>query len=184
MNPIIIVVIVLVVVIAGWAVTTYNALVKLRNKCDTQWAQINVQLKRRADLIPNLIETVKGYAAHEKETLNAVIEARSKYMKATTAEAQMEAGNGLTSALNRLFALSEGYPELKANANFLQLQNDLKDTEDKIAYARQFYNDDVNQYKNKIEMFPSSIIASFGGFGPKPFYDVAPEDMTVPKVNF
>ena len=149
-----------------------------------QWAQIDVLLKRRADLIPNIVETVKGYASHEKDTLDAVISARAKAVSATTPEDEMKANGELTQALGRLFALTEAYPELKANTNFLQLQDELTGTEDKIAYARQFYNDSVLNYKNKIEMFPSNIIAGMFNFKPEPFYEIADADREAPKVKF
>lgn len=179
-----IIIAVLVIALVFWAISTNNRLVRLRNKVENSWAQIDVQLKRRSDMIPNLIETVKGYAAHEKETLEKVIEARNKYLTAQTPEAQIEANNGLTGALGRLFALGEAYPDLKANTNFLQLQNELAETENKIAYARQFYNDDVTQYKNLIEMFPSSIIAGMRGFTPYPYFQVSEEEKTTPRVQF
>ena len=153
-----------VVVIAFWVGMTYNGLTRLRNKVKTNWAQIDVVLKRRADLIPNLVETVKGYAKHEKETLDDVIKARNTYVSASLPEDQMKASGELTQALNKLMMLSEAYPDLKANTNFIQLQNELRETEDKITFARQFYNDSVYAYQNKIEMFPSNIIAGLFGF--------------------
>ena len=179
-----IILIVVVVLLVLYFISTYNGLVKLRNMVKDQWAQIDVLLKRRADLIPNLVETVKGYAAHEKETLDAVITARNKAVSATTPEAEMKADGELTGALSRLFALAESYPDLKANTNFMDLQNNLKESEDKISYARQFYNDAVLKYKNKLEMFPSNIVASMFGFKPEPFFEVAEADKEVPKVKF
>ena len=149
-----------------------------------QWAQIEVLLKRRADLIPNIVETVKGYASHEKETLENVISARNKAVSANTPESEMKANGELTQALGRLFALAEAYPDLKANTNFMQLQDELKNTEDKIAYARQFYNDAVLKYKNKLEMFPSNIIANMFGFKPEPFFEANEVDKEVPQVKF
>ena len=140
------IIIIVIVVLVLWFFGTYNKLVGLRNKKDDQWSQIEVQLKRRADLIPNLVETVKGYAKHEKSTFEEVIQARNTYLSANTPEAEMKASTGVSNALSKLFALAENYPELKANQNFLSLQNDLKDTEDKISYARQFYNDSVLTY--------------------------------------
>src|SRR5574344_1505583 len=130
----------IVLILVIWFFATYNKLVNLRNKKDDQWSQIEVELKRRADLIPNLIETVKGYASHEKGTLEEVIKARNTYLSAKTPEEEMKASGAVSEALSKLFALSENYPDLKANQNFLSLQNDLKETEDKISYARQFYN--------------------------------------------
>jgi LemA protein len=142
------------------------------------------KLKRRADLIPNLIETVKGYAKHESSVLEAVIHARNKYATANSVEEKIDSANEISGALNKLFALGEAYPDLKANQNFLELQTALKDTEDKIAYARQFYNDDVKQYKNKIEMFPSNIVAGIGGFKPMPYYEISDADRENVSVSF
>lgn len=165
-------------------VSTYNGLVRLRNMVKDQWSQIDVLLKRRSDLIPNLVETVKGYAKHEKETLDAVITARNKAVSAKGVEDEMKANGELTGALNKLFALAESYPDLKANTNFMDLQNNLKDTEDKISYARQFYNDAVLKYKNKIEMFPSSIIAGMFHFEPEPFFEATETERENVKVKF
>ena len=181
---ILIVIMVLIVLILLYVASTYNKLVHLRNLVKDQWAQIDVLLKRRADLIPNLVETVKGYAGHEKETLDAVITARNKAVSATTPEEEMKANGELTGALNRLFALTEAYPDLKANTNFLDLQNNLKETEDKIAYARQFYNDAVLKYKNKLEMFPSNLIAGLFNFKPESFFEATEAEKEVPKVQF
>jgi len=182
---ILIVVTVLVVLLIFYAISVYNKLVGMRNKVRDQWAQIDVQLKRRVDLIPNLVETVKGYAKHEKETFDAVIKARNSFNSANTKEAEIEANNQITGALNRLFALSEAYPELKANENFISLQADLKDTEDKISFARQFYNDVVLTYNNLIEMFPSNIIAGIFGFKIEEFFKVeSEEERNAPKVSF
>lgn len=175
---------VVVVLIALYFVSTYNGLVKLRNAVKDQWAQIDVLLKRRADLIPNLVETVKGYAKHESETLEAVINARNKAVSATTTEEEMKANGELSGALSRLFALAESYPDLKANTNFMDLQNNLKETEDKIAYARQFYNDSVLKYKNRLEVFPSNIVASIFGFKPEPFFEASETERATPKVEF
>ena len=179
-----IVVIVIVALLALIYVTQYNGLVKLRNKAEAAFAQIDVQLKRRAELIPNLIETVKGYAAHESNVLEAVIHARNKYSTATSLEEKIDSANEISGALNKLFALGEAYPDLKANQNFLELQTALKDTEDKIAYARQFYNDDVKQYKNKIEMFPSNIVAGMAGFHPMPYYEISESERENVSVKF
>lgn len=179
-----IIIAVVLVLLVLYVISTYNGLVSLRNKVKDQWSQIDVLLKRRADLIPNVVETVKGYASHEKETLEAVISARNKAVSATTPEEEMQADGELSRALGRLFALTEAYPELKANTNFLQLQNELKETEDKIAYARQFYNDSVLNYKNKIEMFPSNLVAGMFGFKPEPFFEIADADRETPKVQF
>lgn len=162
----------------------YNVLVSLRNKVRNQWSQIDVLLKRRFDLIPNLVETVKGYAKHEQDTLEKVIEARNKFNAASTPEEEMEANNQITGALNKLFALAESYPELKANTNFMDLQGNLKDTEDKIAYARQFYNDAVMKYQNKIEMFPSNIVAGLFRFKPEKFFEANEAEKENVKVEF
>ncbi len=175
---------VVVLIVAASIVGIYNTLVKKRNRVKDQWAQIDVLLKRRADLIPNIVETVKGYAAHEKETFENVTEARAKVVGAPNPEAELKANGELTQALGRLMVVAEAYPELKANENFLNLQNQLKETEDKIAYARQFYNDAVLMYKNKLEMFPSNIIASMFGFKPEPFFEASEQEKETPQVQF
>ena len=149
-----------IVLIALYVVNTYNTFVKLRNRVKDQWAQIEVQLKRRFDLIPNIVETVKGYAKHESDTLKGVIEARNKFTVASTPEDEMKANNELTGAIRQLFALSESYPELKADTSFLKLQSNLEETEDKISSARQFYNDTVLSLNNKVELFPSNLVAN------------------------
>ncbi len=164
--------------------TTYNSLVSLRNKVKDQWSQIDVLLKRRTDLIPNLVETVKGYAKHESETLENVIAARNRVVEAKTTEEEIKADGELSRALGRLMAVAEAYPDLKANTNFLDLQANLKETEDKIQYARQFYNDAVLVYKNKLEMFPSNIVAGIFGFKPEAFFEASEADKEVPKVQF
>lgn len=174
-------IIVLLVLYVG---ITFNSLTRLRNKVKTNWAQIDVVLKRRADLIPNLVETVKGYAKHEQETLNNVIKARNTYVSASAPEDQMKASGELTQALNKLLMLSEAYPDLKANTNFIQLQNELRETEDKITFARQFYNDAVYAYQNKIEMFPSVIVAKMFGFKSAAFFEVDAADKKAPEVKF
>lgn len=179
-----IIIVVLIVIIAIWYFTTYNSLISLRNKKDTEWSQIDVQLKRRSDLIPNLVETVKGYAKHESETLEAVISARNSFVTAETPEEEMKASGEITQALSKLFALSENYPDLKANQNFISLQNDLKETEDKISYARQFYNDAVLTYNNKVEMVPSNIVASISKFEKGTFFEVAETEKQAPQVKF
>jgi LemA protein len=175
---------VIVLLLVFFVIGTYNALVQLRNRVSDQWSQIDVQLKRRADLIPNVVETVKGYAAHEKETLDAVIEARNSFKSATTPEAEMKAAGEMNQALGRIFALAEAYPDLKANQNFLELQTELGGTEEKIAYARQFYNDSALTYKNKREMFPSNIIAGMFNFEAKPFFEADEKDRETVKVKF
>ncbi len=167
-----------------WLVSTYNSLVNLRNKVKDQWAQVDVLLKRRADLIPNIVETVKGYAGHEKETLEAVVNARNKAISATNQHDEMAANGELTQALGKLFALAESYPDLKANINFMDLQTNLKETEDKISFARQFYNDTVLTYQNKIEMFPSNLVASLFGFKAAEFFEATDAEKETPKVQF
>ena len=161
MMTVLIIIAVVVVAILGFVVSTYNGLVGLRNKVKDQFSQIDVQLKKRADLIPNLVETVKGYSKHESETLEKVIQARNTYLSAGTPDEKMKSSGELSQAISKLFALAESYPDLKANTNFLDLQTQLKEIEDKISYARQFYNDAVLMFNNKIEMFPSNIIGIF-----------------------
>ena len=178
------IVIAIVVLVALYVIGTYNGLVKLRNKVEDSWAQIEVILKRRADLIPNLVETVKGYTKHEEETFEKVVEARNKALGATTKEDEMAAAGEVTQALSKLFALTEAYPELKANENFMDLQSNLKDTEDKLSFSRQFYNDSVLKYKDKIQMFPSNIVASLFGFKVMPFFEASEEDRKLPEVKF
>ena len=175
---------IIIVVIASWVVAMYNGLVVLRNRIENAWSQIDVQLKRRTDLIPNLLETVKGYASHEKEVFLKVTEARSALVNAQGVHDQAEANNMLTGALKTLFAVAEAYPELKANQNFMMLQEELAGTESKIAYARQFYNDTVLKYDNKREKFPSNIIASMFGFKDREYFEVAEADREPVKVDF
>lgn len=172
------------VVVAMAIAGIYNSLVSLRNRVKDSWAQIDVQLKRRFDLIPNLVNTVKGYAAHEKETLEAVINARNRFTQATTHQEEMESNNQLTGALSRLFALAESYPDLKANQNFLNLQDELSKTEDKISFARQFYNDTVLMYNNKVEMFPSNIVAGLFKFQRERFFEIEESNRETPNVQF
>lgn len=181
---VLIIIIAVIVLLILFVINSYNALIKLRNRVSDQWAQIDVQLKRRSDLIPNLVETVKGYASHEKDTLDAVINARNTFKSAKTPEAEMKAAGELTQALGRIFALAEAYPDLKANQNFMQLQGDLTEIEEKIAYARQFYNDSVLSYKNKLEVFPTNIIAGMFNFEPKAFFETNEQDRDAPKVSF
>lgn len=178
------IILVIVILIVLYVISTYNLLVRLRNKVRDGWSQIDVLLKRRADLIPNLVETVKGYTKHEEGTLTAVIEARSKAVSATTPEEAMKAEGEMTQALSRLFALTEAYPELKANQNFLDLQKSLEETENKITYSRQFYNDNVLNYNNKVEMFPSNLVAGLFKFEKAVFFEASEKDREVPKVQF
>lgn len=174
----------LLVIVVFMAIGAYNGLVGKKNKVSDQFAQIDVQLKRRFDLIPNLVETVKGYAAHEKSTFEAVIKARSQYMSAQTPAEKISANGELTQFLGKLFALAESYPELKANVNFLSLQGELSETENKISFARQFYNDTVLEYNNAVQMFPSNIFAGIFGFKLADFFKTDEGDKAVPKVQF
>ncbi len=160
----------LLVLVLVFVVVTYNGLVKQRNMVSNQKSQIDVELQRRFDLIPNLVEVVKGYAGHEKSTLEAVVEARNQYVSSNNTGSALQADESLTSALSRLFVLVENYPDLKANSNFLNLQTELANTEKKIAFSRQFYNDSVYKLNNKIDMFPSNIIASLFGFKKEDFF--------------
>ncbi len=169
---VIIVILILAVVIGLIVAALYNRFVQLRNRVDNAWAQVNVQLRRRYDLIPNLVETVKGYAAHERETLERVIAARNAGVSATTVEQQGQAENMLTGALRQLFAVSEAYPDLKANQNFMQLQAELQETEGQIATSRQIYNDTVLMYNNGIQTFPGVLFAGMFGFSARPFLEI------------
>lgn len=179
-----IVIIVIIVLLVLWVIGTYNKLVKARNRVKDQWAQIDVQLKRRFDLIPNLVETIKGYTKHESETLENVIKARNTYLSANTPNEQMKADGELTQAISKLFALTESYPDLKANTNFIDLQEQLKATEDKIAAARQFYNDTVLKYNNLVQVFPAVLIAGMLGFKTESFIEAAEEERKNVKVSF
>jgi LemA protein len=165
------IIIAVVVLILLYLVLSYNRLVKLRNRIANAWAQIDVQLRRRYDLIPNLVETVKGYARHEKETFEAVTAARANAINAQGVGAQAQAENAITGALKSLFAVAEAYPDLKANQNFLNLQEELSSTEGRIAYARQFYNDAVLQMNTKVQSFPSNIIANMFGFREHEYFE-------------
>jgi LemA protein len=180
-----IVLLVIVVAVALWIMGAYNGLVRSRNEIDNAWSQIDVQLKRRHDLIPNLVETVKGYAAHESGTLEAVINARNRAMSAGSIDDKIAAENQLTGALKSLFALSEAYPNLKANTNFMALQEELTSTENKVAFARQFFNDRTLDYNTRTQVFPTNIIAGMFNFGRKPFFEVTEAaEREAPKVSF
>jgi LemA protein len=168
---VVIILIVLVVAIGLYLMFTYNGLVALRNRIENAWAQIDVQLKRRHDLIPNLVETVKAYAGHERDTLDAVVRARNSAMTASGPHDQAATENVLTGALRSVFALSEAYPDLKANQNFLNLQEELSGTEGRIAYARQFYNDTVYRHNTKVESFPAVVIAKRFGFSQREYFE-------------
>lgn len=170
------VVVLLVVIIVAWIISTYNAFIRLRNNVEEGFSTMDVYMKKRYDLILNLVETVKGYAKHEEETLSKVIQARNMAMNSATAEEQMKNDNILTGTLKSLFAVSEAYPELQANQNFLDLQNQLKTLETEIANSRKYYNGVVKVYENKREVFPSNLIAKWFKFEEKPFYEVDNEE--------
>ncbi len=179
------VLLIIVAVLLVTAVGIYNRLINLRNRCDNAWAQVDVQLRRRYDLIPNLVETVKGYAKHEREVFQKVTEARSKAINASTVKEQSQAENMLTGALKSLFAVVENYPELKANQNFLMLQEELAGTEGKIAYARQFYNDSVMKFNVKQQVFPSNMVAKMFNFKEKEYFEIEEPEARAPvEVNF
>ena len=175
----------IVVVLVLGAITIYNGLVRLRNRVRNAWSQIDVQLKRRHDLIPNLVETVKGYAGHEKQTLENVIKARNQALQATGVANQARAESELSGALGRLLVIVEQYPNLKANENFLSLQEELSSTENRIGFARQNYNDEVMRFNTKIEVFPNNVLSGMFGFGKEEFFEI--EDAAqreVPQVKF
>ena len=184
MSWVIVVVIVVAALLALSLIALYNGLVRKRNRVDNAWAQIDVQLKRRRDLIPNLVETVKGYAAHERETFESVTAARARLQQAGTPAQAAEANNMLTQTLRSLFAVAEQYPDLKANQNFLELQRELADIEEKIAYARQFYNTNVLSYNTKTQTFPSAILANMFGFQASEFFEAEAEAREDVKVSF
>jgi LemA protein len=183
MTWIVLGVIALLVIIA---IVTYNGLIRSRNQVENAWSQIDVQLKRRIDLIPNLVETVKAYAAHERETLDAVITARNAAMAAPSGDphAQAAADGQMAGALRQLFALGEAYPDLKANQNFLALQEELSATEGRVAYARQFYNDSVLNYNNKLQAFPTVIFANLLKFDKREYFEADEAAREVPKIGF
>jgi LemA protein len=181
--------IVILVIVGGlglFVVSVYNGLVRARNEVKNAWSSIDVQLKRRHDLIPNLVETVKGYASHERGTLDAVVKARQQAVSFTgSVEERGKVENMLTQSLRSLFAVAEAYPDLKANQNFIKLQEELSATENKIGFARQYYNDATMRYKNRIEMFPSNVIAGMFNFQPEPFFQVEEAaERAVPQVKF
>ena len=174
----------ILVVVLLWFVATYNGLVSRRNEVKNAWAQIDVQLQRRLDLIPNVVETVKGYAQHESATLDAVTQARAAVASASTPEGRMGANNHLTETLKSLFAVAEAYPDLKANANFQQLQAELSNTEDKISYMRQSFNDTVMKYNTAIQTFPAVLFAGVMGFKERPSFAAEEGASAAPKVTF
>ncbi len=167
-----------------WGIATYNSLVRLRQHCRESWSGVDTELKRRYDLIPNLVETVKGYAAHEHETFEMVTKARAQMVSAGGVAEQAQANNQMTQALKSLFAVAEAYPELKANQNFLMLQEELAGIENKIAYARQFYNDSVLRFNAAIQSFPTNIFARSMGFTEKKYFEAPEAEREVPKVKF
>jgi LemA protein len=179
--------IILIVVLALLAlglILLYNRLVRLRNRTENAWAQVDVQLRRRYDLIPNLVETVKGYASHERATFEEVTRARTRAEAAQGVEAQAEAENALTAAIGRLFAVAEDYPELRASENFQQLQAQLADTEQKIAVARQVYNDTVLTYDTALESVPTNLVGSIFAFRPRPYFEIEERAREAPRVQF
>jgi LemA protein len=178
----VVVLIIVVILLTFWGI--YNRIIRAENRIDNSWAQIDVQLKRRADLIPNLIETVRGYMMHERGTMESVTKARAAIMSAKTPQESMDANNMLSGALKSLFAVAENYPDLKANQNFLQLQDELTHTEDKIAYSRQHYNDSVLSYNNAIETFPGNFFAHRMGRKAREMLQIPEASKEVPKVSF
>jgi LemA protein len=184
MGPLIVIILIIGAVIA-FVVGLYNSLVRLRQQVKNAWSQIDVQLKRRYDLIPNLVETVKGYASHEKETLERVIQARNAAVSAQGVEQQAQAENMLTGALRQIFALSESYPDLKANQNFLALQEELATTENRISFARQHYNDSTATYNTKVQSFPANIIAGMFNFVVEQYFEIEDAaERVAPQVQF
>jgi LemA protein len=178
------IVLIIVAAIAVWIIAVYNGLIRLKNRVDEAWSDIDVQTKRRYDLIPNLVNTVKGYAAHEREVFEKVTEARSRAMGAGTTADKAQAENMLSQTLKSLFAVAENYPQLKANENFLELQRELTDTEDKIQASRRFYNGNARDFNIKIEVFPNNIIAGMLNFSKREFFEAAGEEKEVVKVEF
>lgn len=170
--------------VAVWVIFTYNGLITLKNRTDEAWSDIDVQLKRRYDLIPNLVETVKGYATHESATFQKVTEARNMAMGAKTVAEHAQAENMLSQTLKSLFAVAEAYPELKANQNFLHLQQELTDTEDKIQASRRFYNGNVRDFNTKLQVFPTNLIGSMLGFVKREFFEIAEAEKATPQVKF
>lgn len=178
------IILIILVLLAIYGVSMYNRIQVLENRFKNAWSQIDVQLKRRNDLIPNLVETVKGYAAHEKEVFEKVSEARSQMLQAGTVTEKAQASNALSAALRSVFAIAENYPDLKASQNFQMLQQQLSEIESKIAYARQFYNDSVLQYNNALETFPGTLFAGPMGKKPQTYFEVPETERQVPKVSF
>ena len=184
MSGLAITLIIVLVVLVLFAIVIYNSVIRLRNQVKNSWAQIDVQLKRRNDLIPNLVETVKGYMKHEKTVLENITKARAAIMSAKTVDETAKASNMLSQTLKSLFAVSENYPQLKANENFMQLQEELTGTENKIAYARQHYNDMVMRFNTKIQTFPNNVFAKMFGFGEEKQFEATEEERKNVKVSF
>jgi LemA protein len=176
MNMTLVIVLIIIVGLVGWVIAMYNGLIAMRNRVEEAWSDIDVQLKRRYDLIPNLVSTVKGYASHEKETLQNVTEARSQAMQAESPHDKAQAENFLSDTLKSLFAVSEAYPDLKANENFLELQRELTDTENKVQASRRFYNGNVRDYNTKIETVPTNIVANTFNFEQREFFELAEDE--------
>ena len=174
----------IIAVAAIWGVAIYNGLIRLKNRVDEAWSDIDVQLKRRYDLIPNLVNTVKGYASHEKEVFEKVTEARTKAMGAQSAGDKAQAENALSQTLKSLFAVAEAYPDLKANQNFLELQRELTDTEDKVQASRRFYNGNVRDFNTKIQVFPNNVFAGMLGFSAREFFEAEGGEKEPVKVEF
>ncbi|MGT2930251.1 LemA family protein [Streptococcus dentasini] len=175
---------VVIIVVIGFIVISYNGLVRSRMQTQESWSQIDVQLKRRNDLIPNLIETVKGYTAYEEKTLTKISELRAQVAQAKNPAEAMQASDALTKQVSGIFAVAENYPDLKANASFVKLQEELTNTENKISYSRQLYNSTTANYNTKLQTFPSSLVAGIFGFKPSQFLETAEEEKAVPKVDF
>jgi len=178
------IILIVIALLLVWLIALYNGLVVLKNRCDEAWSDIDIQLKRRYDLIPNLIETVKGYAKQEKEVFTKVTEARASAMQATAPAEKAKAENALSETLKSLFAVSENYPDLKSSQNFLQLQTELTDTEDKIQASRRFYNANVLSFNNRLQVFPSNIFAGMLGYQKRTFFEVAEGEKEPVKVQF
>ncbi|MEK6947969.1 MAG: LemA family protein [Nanoarchaeota archaeon] len=176
--------IIIPVLIVFWLIFSFNRLVSLRNRAENAWSQIDIQLKRRFDLIPNLIETVKGYMKHEKDTLKEVTAARTQFLNAQGPVGKAKADNMLTDALKTIFSVAESYPKLEANTNFIQLQEELTGTENKIAYSRQYYNDTVESFNTKLQTFPTNLIGKMLGFIKKEFFETAESERAPVKVKF
>jgi len=174
----------IVLVVLAWVLVTYNGLVRLRNRTENSWAQVDVQLKKRYDLVPNIVEAVRGYAAHEKSTFESVVQARNAAQSATSVPEQAAAEGMLTTALRQVFALAENYPQLRASEGFQTLQAQLADIEGDIAVSRQIYNDTILTYNNKVETVPSNLIASATGFERRAFFEIDSDGRSVPKVEF